>query len=118
MKKDHVLYAVAILAGAAVWLAIGAVSGKREAWDSDLYFSTGLPTAYVIAFALGYFRPYRTWRWGVLPFAGQFIAMLLFAGLGNLAPLGLILFGVLSLPAIAAARVGAFIATRTAKHTD
>jgi hypothetical protein len=44
--------------------------------------------------------------------------MLLFAGLGNLAPLGLILFGVLSLPAVAAARVGAFIATRAAKHTD
>jgi hypothetical protein len=107
-----------MLGGAIVWLAIVGASGKREAWDSDLYFSAGIPAACLLAFFLGYFRPQSTWRWGVLPFAGQFVAMVVSGGFGNLAPLGLVLFGVLSLPAVAAARFGAFIASRSAKRSD
>src|SRR2546423_761339 len=98
-------------AGAIVWLAIGAASGKREAWDSELYFSAGIPAACLISMVLGYFQPRSTWRWGVLPFAGQFVAMILSEGFGNLAPLGFIVFGVFSIPAIVSARVGAFLAS-------
>ena len=38
--------------------------------------------------------------------------MLLTEGPGNLMPLGIVMFGVLSLPAIAAARVGAFFGNK------
>ena len=57
MKKDYLLYAVAALIGVAIWVAIAAISGKREA-------------------------------------------------------LGVIMFGVLSIPAILTARLGAFVATK------
>jgi hypothetical protein len=52
---------------------------------------------------------------GVLPLVGQLVWMLLSQGPGNLLPLGVIVFGVLSVPPIIAARIAAFIATKTAK---
>ena len=51
----------------------------------------------------------------MLPMVGQFVWMLISQGPGNLLPLGVIVFGVLSIPPIIAARIGAFFATRTAK---
>jgi hypothetical protein len=112
MKKDYLLYAVAALIGVAIWVAIAAISGKREAWDSDIYFSVGMTVACVASFVLGSIEPERPWRWGALPFAGQFVAMLAMAGVGSLLPLGVIMFGVLSIPAILTARLGAFVATK------
>jgi hypothetical protein len=113
MKREHWLYLMAAVCGAAIWIIIALASGRREAWDSGLYFSMGLPTVCLISMAFGFFEPNRTWRWGVLPLAGQFVWMVLSQGPGNLLPLGMIVFGVLSVPAIIAARVGAFIATKT-----
>jgi hypothetical protein len=50
---------------------------------------------------------------GALPMIGQFVWMLVSQGPGNLLPLGVIVFGVLSVPAIIAAQIAAFIATKT-----
>lgn len=76
-------YAIAIAAGAATWLAASLVTGKREAWDAGLY-------------------------WALALFFAQCLAMALRNGeIGNLFPLGLFMFGVLSLPAVAAANFGA-----------
>jgi hypothetical protein len=66
MKKDFWLYVVAIVFGVLVWSFVSATSGRREAWDSGLYFSVGMPIVCVISAALGYFEPSRPWRWGVL----------------------------------------------------
>jgi len=84
MKKGYLLYAVAALIGVAIWVAIVEISGKREAWDSDIYFSVGMTVACVASFVLGLIEPERPWRWGALPFA---------------------------IPAILTARLGAFVAT-------
>jgi hypothetical protein len=46
--------------------------------------------------AFAFFEPNRSWGWGVLPMVGQFVWMLLSQGPGNLLPLGVIVFGVLS----------------------
>ena len=43
MKRDHWLYLVAAVCGAAIWILITLASGRKEAWDSDLYFSRGDP---------------------------------------------------------------------------
>jgi hypothetical protein len=112
MKKDHVLYAIALLIGVVIWVVIAQLSGRREAWDSDLYFSFGMTAACVASFALGLIEPARAWRWGVLPFVGQFIAMLAMAGVGSLLPLGVIMLGILSIPAILTARLGAYVAMK------
>jgi hypothetical protein len=114
MNRGHWLLIVALAGGAAIWIGIAGISGRREAWDSNVYFTVGIPLSCVLAFVLGIVEPARSWRWGVAPFAGQFLAMLLTQGVGNLLPLGMIAFAVLSIPAVVAARVGAAVAQRRA----
>jgi len=114
MKREHWLLVIALVGGAAIWIAIAAVSGRREAWDSGIYFSLGMPLACLLSFILGIVEPVRSWRWGVTPFAGQFLALLLTQGVGNLLPLGVLVFAVLAIPAVVAARIGAAIARRRA----
>ena len=107
-KKDISFNVIAVLTAALVWIVISVVSGSREAWDSSWYFSVGYPLICVVSLTLGYFAPIQTWRWGVAPFVGQFVWMLISQGVGNLMPLGIIVFGVMSLPAVIAAKVGAY----------
>lgn len=117
MKRDHWLYLLAAACGAVIWMHIAAASGRREAWDSGLYFSVGIPAVCLVSMAFGFVAPDRSWRWGVLPLVGQFVWMLLSQGPGNLLPLGMVVFGVLSVPSIMTARLGRFIATKAGRTT-
>ena len=101
-----------------VWIVISAVSGIKEAWDSSWYFSLGYPLICAVSLVLGYFTPVRTRRWGVAPFVGQFAWLLLSQGPGNLLPLGIIAFGVISLPAIIAAKVGVYFGKMRAERGE
>lgn len=101
-------YALAIAAGAAIWLFVSLVTGRREAWDAGIYWSVFYPLAIAVCGFLGHRFPERPWRWALALFFAQCLAMALRNGeIGNLFPLGLIMFGVLSLPAVAAAKFGA-----------
>ena len=101
-------FAIAIIAGVVLWLVGAETSDRREAWDSGLYWSLFYPLAIGACGLLGYLYPERPWRWAVALFAAQFVAMVLRSGeFGNLAPLGLIMFGVLSLPGVFAALIAA-----------
>jgi hypothetical protein len=100
-------YLVAIGGGAVLWLATAQISGRREAWDSSLYWTIAYPLAVCLAGALGYWVPERPWRWGLAVMLFQAV-VLAFSGSGfGLLPLGLILFGVLALPAIGLAQLAA-----------
>ncbi|MGH8641624.1 MAG: hypothetical protein ACRET6_07925 [Burkholderiales bacterium] len=119
MKKEHWLYLIAAVGGAVIWMLVASASGKREAWDSGLYFSVGIPAVCLLSMVFGTFEPDRPWRWGIAPLAGQFLWMLLSQGPGNLLPLGVVMFGILSVPSIVTAHIGAAIARRRAKrNTD
>jgi hypothetical protein len=101
-------YSIAILGGLLLMFAAAEVSGRREAWDSGIYWTVFYPLSIVACGVLGYLFPERAWRWALAFFLGQCVAMLLRNGeLGNLFPLGLILFGILSLPGVAVAKLGA-----------
>jgi len=113
-KKDAWLFALAIVLGALTWAVISAASGRREAWDSSWYFSVGMPVICVASAILGFLEPHKSWRWGVTPLAGQFLWMLVTQGPGNLLPLGVIVFGVLSAPSVLTAKLGAFVRSKTA----
>jgi hypothetical protein len=115
MKKDYWMYGLAIGIGIVVWVAVSTVSGRREAWDSEWYFLIGTPVVCVASAVLGFLEPSRPWRWGVAPLAGQFSWMLLTQGPGNLLPLGMVVFGILSLPSIITARIGASVGIKYAK---
>ncbi len=107
MNKDFWFHVAAVAGGALMWVLVSIASGRKEAWDSSLYFVAGMPAVCILSLVLGYLAPSRPWRWGVEPYIGQFAWMLLSQGPGNLLPLGVIMFGVLSLPSVLAAWVGA-----------
>jgi hypothetical protein len=115
MKKDYWFYGLAAVAGIVVWIIVSTVSGRREAWDSQWYFLIGVPVVCVVSAILGFVEASRSWRWGVAPLVGQFSWMLLTQGPGNLLPLGVIVFGVLSVPSIITARIGASLGSKRAK---
>ena len=118
MKKAAGFHLIAAASGVLTWITVSAASGRTEAWDSGLYFSVGLPVVCIVSMAQGFFESRRPWRWGVAPLAGQFLWMLLSQGPGNLLPLGIVMFGVLSVPSVVAARIGAFVATRLATRDE
>ena len=105
--------AVAIATGALLWSVGSWVSDRREAWDSGTYWMIFYPAAIGACAALGYLFPERPWRWCLALFAAQFVTMAVLSGeIGNLAPLGLIAFGILSLPAIGAAQLASGLKRR------
>lgn len=118
MKKESWFYLIAVASGVLTWITVSAVTGRTEAWDSGLYFSVGMPVVSIVSLVLGYFEPRQPWRWGVVPLVSQFFWMLLTQGPGNLLPLGIMVFVVLSVPSIVAARIGAFIATKRASRKE
>jgi len=114
MKREHVLYTIAAVVGAGVWIAVSVISGRKEAWDSGLYFTVGMPVLCVCAGILGFIEPTRIWRWAAVPMAGQAVWVLLSQGFGNLMPLGLVVFAFLSLPLLLFAKIGATVGRRRA----
>jgi hypothetical protein len=107
-SRASTAYTIAVVAGMALWFVGAEVSGRRETWDSGIYWSLFYPLAIGASALLGYLFPERPWRWAVALFVAQFVAMVLRSGeIGSLAPLGLILFGILSLPAVFAAQLAA-----------
>ena len=101
-------YSIAFVGGLLLMFAAAEISGRREAWDSGIYWAVFYPLSIAACGVLGYLFPDRAWRWALAFFVGQCVAMLLRNGeLGNLFPLGLTLFGILSLPGVAVAMIGA-----------
>ena len=57
-------YAFAAVAGALIWAGASVLSGRREAWDSSLYWTLGYPVAIASGGVIGYLATDRPWRWG------------------------------------------------------
>jgi len=102
-------YALSALIGAGSWIAVAQMTGRREVWDSDIYFSALLPGLWVCCIGLGFFAPARFWRWGFIPFAAQAVVMMVQKPTGSLLPLGLVLFAVLGGIAVVPAWFGAWL---------
>lgn len=98
--RDSLLaHILAGVAGLALWTITAAVTGKREAWDTDIYWTVSYPLAVIGSAALGFLFPERPWRWAVMLMLMQFVVMIAMgSGLG-LWPLGLIVLAVLAAPA-------------------
>jgi hypothetical protein len=97
------------------WIAISQLTHRREAWDSELYFSWFLPSIALVVAAVSYFAPDRVWRWAFAPFAAQAVVAFIGNPGANLLPLGLIVFafyGALCLlPALAGSKIRRWSAT-------
>lgn len=105
--------AIAAVAGVVLWIAASVMSGKREAWDADIYWTVAYPVALALCGLLGIVWPRKPWRWALALFLFQFVGMAVRNGeLGGLWPLGLILLAVLSLPGMLVAQLGARFRSR------
>ena len=101
-------FILAAVAGAAGWVAITVSSGRREAWDSELYFGLFLPAIAILVAWLGFLSPRGAWRWAFVPFAAQAVIAFIQNPAGGLLPLGLIVFAVFGVVCLVPAVVGAW----------
>lgn len=109
MRKGFVI-ALMIVTGVAVELGIELATGRREAWDSDVYWTLGLPIAMLVSVLAGFISQGRDWLWAAAVVPAQVTTMMATSGdiLGGLSlwPLMVALSSVLSAPFIGAAYVG------------
>lgn len=107
MLKTRATIVVALLTGAALEVSVHAVTGRREAWDTGLYWSVGLPLACLMSVGIGLLSRGPDWLWTALIVPSQVAVMMIrnSAG-GNLWPLTLVFSALLSAPFVFAAFVG------------
>lgn len=105
-------YAIAAAAGAMGWVAISEVTGRREAWDSELYFTWFLPSLALIVATLAFFAAERAWRWAFVPFGAQAIVAFVQNPTANLLPMGLVVFAVYGALCLVPVRVGTALRRR------
>lgn len=115
VQGSKLAYVAAAAGGVVLWLVTAAISGRTEAWDSELYWTAAYPLSIALAGALGYFFPDRPWRWGLTVMLVQAVALAFAAASFGLLPLGLMLFAVLAVPAILIARLAAGFRLRSSR---
>jgi peptidoglycan/LPS O-acetylase OafA/YrhL len=111
-EPSTLLLMTAVIVGAASWWAVANMSGRREAWDSELYFLVALPALGLLTGVLGVVAPERPWRWAFAPFGGQALAAFVQNPTANLLPIGLIVFAFFGALCLPAAYAGAFVGRR------
>lgn len=116
-KKDRATFAhtIAIVGGAVLWIVTAAISRRVEAWDSPLYWMSAYPLSIALAGWLGSQVPEKPWRWGLGVMLAQAGVLAVSSGSFGLLPLGLIVFSVLAVPAIIAAKLMAKMRLRRGK---
>ena len=108
---------IAAVAGMALWLLAGVLTGRREPWDSSAYWLLVYPVAIAGCAFLGYRFPERPWRWPLVLFEAQFLGMCLRDGeLGNLWPMGMALLAVIAIPGIFGAKLAAHFRGRARRE--
>jgi len=117
INREERLYLAASLCGAAIWTVVALVSGTQQAWTSRLYFFTGMPGVCLLSMGFAFLEPAYPARWGLLPMIGQLVGSIVSMAPGsNLLPMLMVVFGVLSIPPIAAAGIAAFVAGNVRKR--
>ena len=101
---------ITIGVGAVSWIVVAMFGGRREAWDSELYFAA-LPLIGLMAGVVSYLAPARYWRWAFFPFLGQFLVMFV-QGVASgasvaLMPFGLVVFALFGAICAIPAAIGA-----------
>ena len=69
--RDWIVATLMFALGVVGWVMIAKVSGRREAWDSELYFSVFMPSIAIIVGLVSWLIPRQYGRWAFLPFLGQ-----------------------------------------------
>lgn len=105
--RESLAYALSIVGGVVLWTATSMVTGKREPWDSSVYWSISYPLAVLGSAVLAFLFPQRPWRWAAMVMLMQFVVMIAMGSDLGLLPLGLIVMAVLTVPPAAAGLLAA-----------
>jgi hypothetical protein len=96
-----------VLLGVGLELGIQALSGRREAWDSEEFWTLGLPVAFLASLAFGLLSRRRGWLWALAVAPSQVATMMIRSGeVGGLWPLTIVFSSILSAPFVVAAFAG------------
>jgi hypothetical protein len=115
--RTRTVICLSILSGVALELGIHALSGRREAWDSPLYWTLGLPGAGLTAVLIGYLAQRGSWLWAAAIIPSQVTTMMVRNGdIGGLWPLMMILASILGVPFVVAAFLGSRFRPRPDRH--
>jgi hypothetical protein len=118
MLNKQTTILVFVVTGVVIELAIQLLSGRREAWDSELYWTLGLPAAGLASLVIGFFSARGNWIWSVMIVPSQVLTMMVKSGeIGNLWPLTLVFSTILSAPFVIASFVGSRFRPKRF-HTD
>ncbi len=109
-------YLCACAAGAITWIATTLLSHRSEAWDASLYWVAAYPALGLVLAWISFEMPLRPWRWVLAAMFTQAAVLFLSDPSGNLLPLGLIAFAVLSLPLMIPATIGALLGRKRTPH--
>ena len=109
-------YLIAGAVGGGLWLATSYLADRREAWDAAGYWTMAYPAGLLVSAAVGYFAPGRSpWGIGLALMIAQAVVLAVQSRSFALLPLGLIVFAVLALPAVATAAFGSQLSGRTSE---
>jgi hypothetical protein len=103
---------ISLAAGAVAWIVISAASGNPEAWDSNWYWTVGVPCMFVSTFGLGLLWRAGAWRWGIEIVLPQLVLCFLGSGSGPLVGVGFVFFGMLAGVSCLLAQCGSWISYR------
>jgi len=102
--------------GFALWVLIPIFTGRREAWDSSIYFTVGIPALSAVSGLLGYLLPNHWWHFGLAAFLSQAIYIIVKGPTANMLPPGLVVLAVFCVPYLAAACLGARLSGKLMKR--
>jgi len=119
VSEKSVRFVLAVI-GFVVTFAIAKIAASpdwppriKQAWDTGLYWSLGVPVMALAAGIAGYLCPPRTWSYGFSVIAGSVATMAGLTGLGNLWPIALAYATGLALVCGLAAKAGVWLSWRT-----
>jgi hypothetical protein len=118
MLGPRITFILAVMTGVTLELSIHAATGRREAWDSPVFWTTGLPIVIGVSFLIGLFSKRVGWLGTVAIAPSQVMTMMLRSGeIGNLWPLTVVVSTVLSAPFVAASFIGANVRPARAERS-
>lgn len=112
LNYPYVPYLASVLSGLGVCLAITIITGRKEAWDSSVYFFVGVPIMCALIFVISYLFPTHAWRWTLSMAVGQSLAIASGGGSLNLWPLSIVAMTVVSIPQFVTGFVASLLSAR------
>ncbi|HXS07732.1 MAG TPA: hypothetical protein VN723_13160 [Rhizomicrobium sp.] len=110
-QRDAATFALSLFGGLLLWTLTSLLGHQHEPWDAAAYWTVAYPLAVLLSAALAAFHPVKPWRWAATIIFSQLLVMIAGGSDFSLLPLGLLLLVLLSLPAIAAAFLAAWLRT-------